>query len=248
MRLTRTYLTVTLSVIGLIGLAACSSKTEVFQIESSDERWFCTPKISSAEGEDEWLCQESDREFERLAKQKPSPVENISNQTDAAIEEKTKDIEQPVDWVATDAEQPVVENNLTEEPEGVTTEPSEPADTQEVQVQTQTQAQAQEQAQEDKSVEPETNLQNNPETTISPWVIQLAAYTQVSSATTLSQEVADSQTVNTRVKGRDYVSVVITGFDTRWQAQAKAEEVKSLHPQLSPWVRKGADFEQFITR
>lgn len=227
----------------LLGLTACSSKNSVFSLEKKDERWFCTP-----ENDEEWLCQESDNRFEQLAEEHKRRREKNA-ELEAELENEPTSSEMTA---GLDSTQGLVADNVNAQDSGKTGVQESLTDSQ---AETDTDHST---AKEQTS--PETVLTNedtsnskrtqNPPTSLgaqmSPWVIQLGAYSKRNSAESLQQKVESSQLFTTRVKGRDYFTVVILGLESRQDAQARALEVKQSHPKLSPWIRQGADFEKYL--
>jgi hypothetical protein len=259
-RTKRTKFTAILFISLILGLTACSSKKSALGLiqKQKDGRWFCTPQ-----GSEEWLCQESDSEFKELGKEqrKQSSLKATESSAEATAEKTTESSElSSVETIETtkrvvaevaSAERTEIESFEAQSTEAQSSEDEEAAEVNAIN--------SPQDASQNESAEPDNksatdtggnqiSVPESVESEISPWVIQLAAYQHQSSADSLSGEIEGSQLFNTRVKGRDYISVVVTGFESRWQAQQRAEEIKQEYPKLAPWVRQGADFKKYIIR
>lgn len=204
-----------LTIATLVVLSACSSKQEIFVMQQEDSHWYCTPKNNG-----EWRCQESAHAYRQLAEE---------GRLKRHLQLEQKEIgepSQPDKNIPEDKVRP--EDSETTKIEVPAWSPSD-SDAEQPVLNRGTNRKA------------GSNLNPN----ISPWVVQLAAYSDLSGAKTLMQTVIGSQYFMTRVKGRDYFTVVILGFEQRQQAQAAADNIRSNH-NLEPWIRSGRSFKKVM--
>lgn len=210
--------------LGVSVLLACSSKSSVMPAEpQSDNHWYCTPK-----GDDDWLCQESDGEFMRLAQQSRTVIEEPEHSTET---EPQLDVEDPVSPGSPVTQDPAesqsfVEDDKPELAEPVQNSPSLPAE----------------------PVEKELSKQQevDTESEISAWIVQLAAYTREDGAIHLSNQIPDSRYYQTQVKGQRYYTVILSGFASKAEAQVAAQQLQTQNLGLTPWVRRGDALRQVI--
>jgi uncharacterized Zn finger protein (UPF0148 family) len=247
-RTKRTKFTATLFISLILGLTACSSKKSALGLiqKQKDGRWFCTPQ-----GSEEWLCQESDSEFKELGKEqrKQSSLKATESSAEATAEKATESSElSSVETIET-TKRVVAEVASAERTETESSEIEKATEVNAINSPQDTSRNESAELEKKNAIGTggnEISVSEPIESEISPWVIQLAAYQHQSSADSLSGKIEGSQLFNTRVKGRNYISVVVTGFESRWQAQQRAEEIKQEYPKLAPWVRQGADFKKYI--
>ena len=233
---TRTHL-LSISLLSLtLSLVACSSKKSGFLQQQEDERWFCTPKPG-----EEWLCQESDNQFKQLALEQAREEKIRQQEAQAQLESDVSVTSDSLEVEPAIAEDESLLVTKQQGHEKATTDSSQVIPVESVGSEITVSVEAKVNLEQ----EDLATLQQEPND-ITPWVIQLAAYKEYSSASALSKQVEGSEIYNTQVKGQSYVTVVIVGFNSRQQASLKAEQIIRQHPQLSPWVRKGSDFKRYI--
>lgn len=251
----------------VIGLSGCSSKTDTFALKENQERWFCTPQ-----GEDDWSCDESKREFEQLAKknkfveeeQKEStvPVDtdtDLTSPTLIAKELTNEQAEQPERLSERDisAQENSAQEESTQEtgPAELSNAVSEPELASSATVDKLLDASAEETERHDMDIErvSETSMAESMaenkspvQATVSTWVVQLGAYGSEAAADELVQKVGQGDVFKTQVRGRFYFTVVATGFSQKSEAEQFAREIEGRQLGISPWVRKGASLQKFI--
>ena len=247
----------------VIGLSGCSSKTDTFALKENQERWFCTPQ-----GEDDWSCDESKREFEQLAKQnkfieeeqKEStvPVDtdtDLTSPTLIAKELTNEQAQQPERLSERDisAQENSAQEKSTQEtgPAELSNAVSEPELASSATVDKLLDAPAEETERHDIELErvSETSMAENKspvQATVSTWVVQLGAYGSEAAADELAQKVGQGDVFKTQVRGRFYFTVVATGFSQKSEAEQLAREIERRQLGISPWIRKGASLQKFI--
>ncbi|GEM_PF-3442068 len=253
----------------VIGLSGCSSKTDTFALKENQERWFCTPQ-----GEDDWSCDESKREFEQLARQNEFVAEEQKESTVPVDTDTDTDLTSPAliakELTNEQAQQrerlserdiSAQENSVQEKstqytgPAELSNAVSEPELASSATVDKLLDAPAEETERLDMDLErvSETSMAESMaenkspvQATVSTWVVQLGAYGSEAAADELVQKVGQGDVFKTQVRGRFYFTVVATGFSQKSEAEQFAREIEGRQLGISPWVRKGASLQKFI--
>ena len=68
------------------------------------------------------------------------------------------------------------------------------------------------------------------------WLIQVAAYRNKEAANELSSQVENSHVIETFVNGKQYFNVIVSGFDSHYEAEVAAEPI-ARQLDIQPWIR-----------
>ncbi|MBV34576.1 MAG: hypothetical protein CMP47_03860 [Rickettsiales bacterium] len=232
----------------IFGLASCVSNKGALKLTEQDKQWFCVPQQS-----EEWLCEKDDTSFKQLAPAKATKAESKWTVSNIPQDESVNEVgtEKPVKFAELEEGSAELQELATREPKSSDVPPelaNKPSNTTaelSAELTTQSSTEASLVAPTDTAViqEPisakDTQISS---TDISPWVVQLAAYSTESSAERLVKAINQGQVFKTLVKGKHYFTVALLGFNSRLEAENAAAELKKRQPRISPWVRSGASF------
>lgn len=238
----KTLCIISLSVI--CGLVGCVSNKGTHKLKEQDKQWFCVPH--EPEG---WLCEKDDTSFKLLAPVKPIETESTvgdiaqEERVDEASLDEAKKYAEPEAGNSKQEESSLSESNdsvTSSEPLSIVSNPS-----------TQPTAKLSLVVPNDTAMTQESiklkDTPQSPNSGISPWVVQLAAYSTEDSAKQFVQSLGRGQVFKTLVKGKYYFTVALLGFDSRLDAESAAANLKKRPLGLSPWVRSGASFEKNLS-
>lgn len=245
---------ISLSVV--FGLVGCVN-TGALKPTEQGKQWFCVPQES-----DEWLCEKDDTSFKQLAPVKPAETESkwtvgrVSQKApqeesinEAVLEESDKFVELEEGIVELE-ELAVSESNSNDgqqDPLSIANSASTLSSS--TQPSAEPSLVASSNSSESAAIQGTTSVKDtsqSPSVDISPWVVQLAAYRAEDSAERFVQDLGQGRVFKTRVKGESYFSVVLLGFDTRFDAEQVAQAPSIRQLGISPWIRRGASLQESL--
>jgi len=259
MRILKLALSLTAYGTVILCLSACSSKDGVTSLQQDKTNWYCTPSPASGEqssrlSNDEWRCQESAEAYNKLAPKPPSEeLASVERPTvdNSSDELPVKDV-RAEPFVVTEAkvDDPVVISETKES--GAVTQDEDSSVSRHVTQETVSPELPSELSQDLPSDLPPglpvTSSSNDDSPVISNWVVQLAAYTDEGSAQALVEKLVTSEYVRTQVDGQEFFTVVVLGFNHRYEAESTASLIKNRHSTLMPWIRSGASFREILAQ
>ncbi|GAA0204261.1 hypothetical protein GCM10009123_09450 [Kangiella japonica] len=230
---TKTLCLISLSV--AVGLGGCVSNKGAPSLAEQDKQWFCVPQDSK-----EWVCEKDDTSFKQLAPPKSTEVESQWTvgeiPQDNSANEATLDIEDEGEGV-NELSTPKLNNNRAQPVNSsiVSNPPSEPS---------LTEGSESSVSQESINDKGSSELQS---IEISPWIVQLAAYSTKDAAERFVRRLGEGTVFKTLVKGKHYFTVALVGFDSKLDAERAAKVLKKRQLGVSPWVRTGTSFEKILS-
>ncbi|NVK22444.1 MAG: SPOR domain-containing protein [Kangiellaceae bacterium] len=233
-------LSLSLIALSVAGLAACSS-SPVKDANQEQSFWYCKPATSDdwscadspdgAEQDSQWLThrrQQPEQSFSDAAQneviQAPQTVDVIADEAPISYQPETPPITDSIETVSSQTDI-VVESQLEAKPEN---------DTVETEISSQ------------QSIDQLQVSDNKAHFLAEPWLIQLAAYSTRQNAEKLSQQVYQSQIVETYVNGRQFYNVIIASFATRGDAEQASWQLQQQLPDVKPWIRSSESLRKIL--